>query len=90
MPSVKDVVVRKPSEPEARQAKTWPTWQCDASTFDWEYTQTETFLLLEGKVTVRDSESSVTFGPGDYVTFPVGLECTWQVDEPVKKHYSFS
>ncbi len=26
---------------------------------------------------------------GDYVTFPKGLSCVWDVKEPVKKHYNF-
>ncbi len=89
MASVKDVVVRKPSEQEKKQCKSWPTWQCEASEFDWTYTQTETCLILEGQVTVTDGESEVSFGPGDMVVFPVDLECTWKVCKPVRKHYKF-
>ena len=93
MPTVKDVVVRKPSEPEAAQCKNWPIWTCQQSSFDWDYTQTETCLLLEGSVTVADrpdSGEAVSFGPGDLVVFPTGLKCVWQITEAVKKHYSFS
>ena len=93
MPNVKDVVVRKPTEEETGTCKAWPVWTCETSTFDWDYTQTETCLLLEGKVTVTDrpeGEDSVTFGPGDYVVLPVGLKCIWKVSEAVKKHYNFS
>ena len=79
MPTVKDVIVKKPSDEEAAVCKAWPTWQCEASTFDWEYTQKETCLLIEGKVTVTDGENSVSFGPGDMVVFPEELKCTWQV-----------
>jgi len=32
----------------------------------------------------------VTFGKGDLVTFPRGLSCTWDIRNPVKKHYNFS
>ena len=93
MATVKDVVVRKPSDDEEAQCKSWPIWSCEASEFDWDYTQTETCLLLEGGVTVSDrpgSGESVTFGPGDLVVFPVGLKCVWKVEQPVRKHYSFS
>ena len=90
MPSVKDITIETPSEEEKDTCSSWPVWQCEKSTFDWVYTQTETCLLLAGKVTVSDSEGAVTFGAGDLVTLPEGLECTWQVSEPVKKHYSFS
>jgi uncharacterized cupin superfamily protein len=89
MPTVKDVIVKKPSDEEAAVCKAWPTWQCEASTFDWEYTQKETCLLIEGKVTVTDGNDSVSFGPGDLVVFPEELKCTWQVTEPVKKYYNF-
>ena len=28
-------------------------------------------------------------GEGDLVTFPLGMECVWQVRKPVRKHYLF-
>ena len=89
MPTVKDIVVKKPSDQEAENCRKWPIWTCQASTFDWAYTEKETCLLLEGKVTVTDGKESVSFGPGDLVVFPEDLECTWQVHEPVRKHYTF-
>ena len=90
MPSVKDVIVKKPSAEEQAAAKAWPIWQCEAKRFDWAYTQTETCLILEGDVEVSDQQSSVSFGPGDMVVFPVDLECVWNIKSPVRKHYSFS
>ncbi len=90
MLTVKDVIVKKPSEQEAGQAKAWPVWECEPSKFDWTYTQTETCLVIEGKVTVSDGADSISFTAGDYVIFPEGLECTWDVTEAVKKYYSFS
>ena len=92
MPTIKDVIVRKPSEKEIKTCKTWPIWTCGVSTFEWEYTQTEKCLILEGKVTVSglpDTNQAVSFGPGDYVQFPSGLKCVWNVTAPVKKHYDF-
>ena len=93
MPTIKDVVVRKPGEDEAANYKTWPIWTCQPSEFDWDYTQCETCLILEGSVTVTDrpkGKEAVSFGPGDLVVFPVGLKCIWKIKEAVKKHYSFS
>lgn len=91
MPTVKDVIVRKPSQTETNQCKTWPIWTCDKSTFDWDYTQTETCLILDGKVTVKDcpGNGTVSFGAGDLVIFPNGLKCKWQVMQAVRKHYNF-
>ena len=89
MPSVKDVVVRKPSDVEIAECKSWPIWSCGVSSFDWSYTQKETCLILEGKVTVSDDSGSVSFGAGDIVIFPVDLDCVWNVEEAVRKHYDF-
>ena len=93
MPAVKDVIVRKPSEEEIADCKTWPIWTGPVSRFDWDYTQTETCLILEGSVAVTDrpgTGESISFSAGDLVVFPVGLKCVWDIREPVKKHYSFS
>ena len=89
MPTVKDGVVKKPSDEEVSTCKTWPIWKCESKTFDWTYTEKETCLLIEGEVTVTDGTDSVSFGPGDLVIFPEDLECTWQVKKPVTKHYNF-
>ena len=88
MPTVKNVTVKKPSEEEIKTCKTWPIWTCQPSTFDWSYTQKETCLILEGQVTVTDTENSVSFGPGDLVVFPEDLDCTWNVQKAVRKHYN--
>ena len=89
MPTVQDIKIKKPSEQQAEKCRSWPIWQSKPSTFEWAYTEKETCLVLEGKVTVKDDSGEVTFGPGEMVEFPKGLECLWQVKEPVKKHYTF-
>ena len=89
MPTVKDVIVRKPSEEEKSMCQSWPIWRCQPGAFDWVYTEKETCLLIEGKVTVSDGKSSVSFGAGDLVIFPQDLECNWHVQEAVKKYYNF-
>jgi len=89
MPTIKDVIVKKPSEDETQTCKAWPIWKCQPSSFDWAYTEKETCLLLEGEVTVSDGNDSVSFGAGDLVVFPQDLECTWNVKQAVTKHYNF-
>ena len=89
------ISVTKPSAEAVSElgVKTWPVWTCEPSKFDWDYTQSETCLVLEGEVTVSDrpeGDVSVSFGPGDLVVFPVGLKCIWDVKGAVKKHYNFS
>lgn len=68
----------------------WPIWQKETSTFDWYYDATEECYLLAGKVIVTPENSQpVEFGTGDFVTFPQGMKCVWEIKEPVKKHYNF-
>ncbi|HTY44790.1 MAG TPA: cupin domain-containing protein [Patescibacteria group bacterium] len=69
----------------------WPVWEKEVSRFDWEYDSVEECYFLEGKVTVQAKDGkAVAFGKGDFVTFPKGLCCSWNVEKPVKKHYRFS
>jgi len=68
----------------------WPIWEKEVSAFPWSYDSIEECYFLEGKVTVESEDGkSVSFGKGDFVTFPKGLSCTWNVKEPVRKHYNF-
>ncbi len=67
----------------------WSTWGCGVSSFPWTYDEPETCYILEGEVEVTCKGGAVTFGPGDFVAFPAGLSCTWNVKKAVKKHYRF-
>ena len=91
MSEIKDVVVRKPTKEEIQKCQAWPIWTCDVSRFDYSYDEKEICLILEGQVTVSDrtGTKSITFGPGDLVIFPQGLDCVWDVAKPVRKHYQF-
>lgn len=84
------IEIRKPNDKEKTEAETWPIWEKETSSFEWEYDNKETCLILEGKAKVRPEEGNeVNFGPGDYVIFPKGLKCVWTIKEPIKKHYKF-
>lgn len=78
-----------PSQLNSLGVTSWPIWEKEASTFPWHYDASETCYLLEGKVRVKTDAETVEFGAGDLVTFPAGLSCTWQISEPVRKHYKF-
>ena len=84
-----EILVKKPTEKEIAEMMTNPIWTCEISEFDWKYDSEETCLIIEGEVTVQYNSKSVSFAKGDYVVFPKGLECFWQVKKPVKKHYIF-
>ena len=82
--------IRKPSEQESRQAKSWPIWTKEASEFTWEYDEKETCLILEGEVTItNETGEKFSFGPGDWVVFPQDMKCTWTITSDVRKHYKF-
>ena len=85
------ITVTKPSEHALTElgVKSWPIWTCEPSTFDWHYDQKETCYILEGDVTVTAGEQRVSFGRGDLVIFPEGMNCVWEVRRGVKKHYKF-
>lgn len=68
----------------------WPIWQKEASRFPWDYDSIEECYFLEGDVTVETKDGkSVNLGSGDFVSFPKGLSCTWNIKSAVKKHYNF-
>ena len=69
--------------------QTWPIWSCEPSKFDWEYEQEEHCFIIDGKVTVIGPKNIVNIEPGDYVIFPKGLQCIWEVHKSIKKHYTF-
>jgi hypothetical protein len=79
-----------PEQLKKRAVFSWPIWEKEASRFDWHYDNIEECYLLEGKVVVETEDGKkVNFGKGDFVTFPKGLSCTWDIKEGVKKHYNF-
>lgn len=68
----------------------WPTWEKEPSVFDWHYDETEKCYILEGQVRVEPANAEpVEFGPGDFVTFPKGMDCVWKISRAVRKHYTF-
>jgi len=85
-----EILVRKPTEGEVVEMKSKPTWTCGISEFDWYYDSQEICLIIEGEVTVNYGSKSVSFSEGDYVVFPKGLSCVWQIKKPVKKYYEFN
>ena len=85
------IIVKKPTDRELDEMGvwTWGIWEKEPSAFPWHYDDKETCYLLSGQVTVKTAEEEVSFGKGDLVVFPSGLDCDWVISEHVKKHYKF-
>lgn len=86
------ILKEKPDQAQLEKLgiKNWSPWECSPSSFPWEYDDRETAYVFEGRVTVETSEGEmVEIGPGDLVTFPKGLQCTWTVHEKIRKVYRF-
>ncbi|MCB5186824.1 cupin domain-containing protein [Methylobacillus caricis] len=87
----KIVIEKNPaaSRLESLGVSKWPTWSKEISTFPWVFPEQEIAYILEGEVVItpNDGSAPVTFYKGDLVTFPAGLRCTWQVKQPLHKHY---
>jgi hypothetical protein len=85
--------VEKPNNEKLEQlgVKNWSIWEKKKSIFDWHYDATEVCYILEGraKVVSKESNETIEFGKGDLVTFPKGLDCTWEIIEDIRKHYTF-
>jgi uncharacterized cupin superfamily protein len=84
--------IEKPNAEKLEQlgVSSWPIWEKEVSRFDWSYDEQETCYFLEGKVRVEpEGGEAVEFGKGDLVTFPKGMNCVWDISNPVKKHYKF-
>ncbi len=85
-------IIRNPSASQLneRGVREWPIWTKEVSTFPWTYDANETCFFLAGDVTVTpEGGAPVRMGQGDLVTFPAGMSCTWEIRQPVKKHYNF-
>ena len=66
----------------------WATWQKEVSVFPWTFPEQEIAFILEGECVITPTGGSpVTFGKGDLVTFPAGMTASWEVKQPLHKHY---
>ncbi|MBL7904410.1 MAG: cupin domain-containing protein [Bacteroidales bacterium] len=69
--------------------RTWPVWKKEVSRFSWTYEEEEWCYFLEGEVLIETDTGNYEIRPGDFVVFPKGLKCVWDIRKPVRKHYNF-
>ncbi|NJK86506.1 MAG: cupin domain-containing protein [Bacteroidales bacterium] len=76
--------VRKPTTEEVNGVKDWGIWMKEPSEFRWFYDEDERCFILEGEAEVFDVKGNhISFGPGDWVEFEQGLECTWKIRKTI-------
>ncbi|MEA3488971.1 MAG: cupin domain-containing protein [Candidatus Omnitrophota bacterium] len=84
------IIIEKPDDSRLEElgVSSWPVWRKEVSRFPWSYDEQETCYILEGSAKVEpDRGESVEFGAGDMVIFPKGMNCTWEITAPIRKHY---
>ena len=69
--------------------ESWPIWSKEPSSFEWFYDSTEMAYILSGKVVVKTESEEIEINKGDFVVFPKGLNCTWNIIEKIRKHFNF-
>ena len=73
---------------DALNVKKWLTWQKEVSIFDWTFHEQEIAYILEGSCVITPTGGvPVSFGKGDLVSFPAGMTASWEVKQPLHKHY---
>jgi len=92
------IVIKRLSEQEKKEMNiperpagsgSWSVWECEPSVFNWHYDDEEHAFVYQGKVKVKTQSEEVEIKAGDYVIFPKDLNCTWTVQEKIKKVYKF-
>jgi uncharacterized cupin superfamily protein len=69
----------------------WPEWEKGNSEFPWEYFETETSYIVEGRAIITpEGGAPVEIAKGNLVTFPSELICKWKIVEPLRKRYHIS
>ena len=87
-----DIKITKPSSDDLKKQGVfnWPIWEKEASRFDWHYDDRESCYILDGEVQVTAKDGKkVDFKAGDFVVFPKGIDCVWEIKKNVRKHYNF-
>ena len=79
-----------PAQLESLGVYDWPVWEKEVSRFDWTYDTEESCYIIARRVTVTPTGGTpVEITVGDYVIFPAGMSCVWDISEPISKHYRF-
>lgn len=76
-------------ELEELQINSWATGEYDEEKLEVFYNKTEMCYIVSGEATIVTEFESVIVKTGDFITFPAGLECIWDVDTKIHRRYIF-
>jgi uncharacterized cupin superfamily protein len=76
-----------PDDANERGILAWPVSRRGVSRYSWRYDATEVCYLVTGQARIETEDGNVEVESGDLITLPAGLECTWDIREPIAKHY---
>ena len=66
----------------------WPLWKKEVGSFLRRYDKTETCYVLHGRFVVTpEGGEPLEVRRGELISFPAVLACTWEILEPLEKHY---
>jgi hypothetical protein len=83
------IVVDRPDNDELKEmgVETWPVWEHGEEKIECFYDKTERCYIVSGEATIVSEFETLTIKPGDFITFPAGLECIWDIDYAIRKRY---
>ena len=76
-----------PDEAHDRGILAWPVSRRGVSRYSWHYDTSELCYLVSGLARIETEDGNVEVEAGDLVTLPAGLDCVWDIREPIAKHY---
>lgn len=83
------IEVDRPDNDELKEmgVASWPVWEHDEDKIEMFYDKAEQCYIISGEATIVSEFETLVIKPGDLITFPAGLECVWDIDVTIRKHY---
>ena len=85
------ITITKPGENFLNNIKIFkkPLWEHHPAKFNWKYNEKESCYIIDGEAIIVTSCESIIISKGDFLIFPEGLKCTWEILKTIRKHYYF-
>ena len=81
-PAAKSKILARSSDSTANVE----VWECTAGSFNWHYDRDEVIVVISGEAfLLNENGTERRFAAGDVGFFPAGTDCTWRVDDHLRK-----